>query len=201
MIKKIFNFFYKKENSTEGIYHAKFQKAIKRTSKLGLILPKINFSDKIYLTEEYQEQLFSGFANEIYSTNEINAQCMNFSYRAKEYFNTISDNNFMYTIGYVNYNNTLMFKQTEKSLKYMLKNGIQSVDGSINIHVWLTLPSMEIIDLTLATTLSKVWNRPELKGRIFLRHADEFDGMEYVPLLVGDDFLRKTGALVDIKFI
>ncbi|WP_052502762.1 hypothetical protein [Halarcobacter anaerophilus] len=201
MIKKLFNIFNKKENLIGMSYETNFHKAISRTRRLGLNLPKIDFSEERYLTEDYQEYLFKNLVNEVFNTNEIDAQCMSFNYRIREYFHEITDNNFMYTIGYVKYNDKLMFEQTEKSLKNMLNYGIQSIDGSINIHVWLTLPSMEIIDLTLATTLGKVWNKPELIGRLFTRHADEFDGMQYIPLLVGDDFLRKTGALIDIKFI
>ncbi len=39
------------------------------------------------------------------------------------------------------------FYQNEESLNDMLKNGVNP--DKISIHAWLTLPSMEIIDLSL----------------------------------------------------
>jgi hypothetical protein len=69
--------------------------------------------------------------------------------------------------------------------------------GNMNIHAWLTLPSTEIIDVSLATTMGIVQKRPEMLGLAITRPADELNGMAYKPMLVGDGFLRKTGLLIE----
>ncbi len=53
MIKKLYNIFNKKENLIGMSYETNFHKAISRTRRLGLDLPKIDFSEERYLTEDY----------------------------------------------------------------------------------------------------------------------------------------------------
>ncbi len=198
---KILSFLNKKSLVNSGRYYNNFKYAIKRTEQLGLELPKIEFSNKSYFSDDYMRKINESIQQFQFNLNDIAAQCMDFNLQIKKHLEYITKDNFIYTIGYVQMNNEAMFKQTDKTLEELLKHGVQmEKNRTLDIHVWLTLPSMEIIDLTLSTTIGKVNNDSKWFGRVFMDHPDNFNGMEYIPLLVGDDFLRKIGALQDLDF-
>jgi hypothetical protein len=102
----------------------------------------------------------------------------------------------LYTIGWVDDGTAKgMFKFDDAFISDKLKHGHSG--GTVNIHAWLTLPSMEVIDVALATTIAVVQNIPEGYGGVFAQPADGLNGMAYKPMLVGPDFLRKTGLLME----
>ena len=85
---------------------------------------------------------------------------------------------------------------TESELKTICERG---VDGTtVNIHAWLTLPSMEVIDLTYWTTFSYATNNSERLGELVIQSDDEELGVVYHPLLIGEDWLYKSGILVSL---
>jgi hypothetical protein len=67
--------------------------------------------------------------------------------------------------------------------------------GQESHHAWLTLPSMEILDVTYHTTGAvRSKNAPVGKykyGAIIATHADEHpEGLVYKPMIVGKGFLK-----------
>lgn len=71
---------------------------------------------------------------------------------------------------------------------------------TLELHAWLTLPSREIIDLTLATTLGIVRDEPDLLGRFAFIHPDDLvDNQSYHPQLLGDAYLRRIGAMIALS--
>lgn len=122
------------------------------------------------------------------------AQCLSLHIRLKSVVEQILDCDAFYTIGWVSFEKSEMFKQTEESLSEMLKRGIVGPD--VNLHAWLTLPSMEILDFSLPTTYAKVNDIEEGKGSAITMHpSDLTGGMMYQPMLVGDEFLLRSGAM------
>ncbi|KMZ11842.1 hypothetical protein BHUM_03135 [Candidatus Burkholderia humilis] len=70
----------------------------------------------------------------------------------------------------------------------------------LELHAWLTLPSREIIDLTLSTTLGIVRNLPELVGRAAFIHPNDLVGNHsYHPQVLGEDYLRRIGVMVELE--
>ena len=104
----------------------------------------------------------------------------------------------IHTIGWID-DGTVngMFKFDDAYILDKLANGCPG--GSVRIHVWLTLPSMEIIDFSIATSLSVLNNTPEGRGEVIAKHADELEGINYKPMLVGMDFLKKSGLLIELS--
>ena len=89
-----------------------------------------------------------------------------------------------------------LFKIEENEIKNLLVNKVQK---PLNIHAWLTLPSMEIIDFSLPTTYCIVNKIEEGMGAAITKHYSELTlGMTYEPMLVGDEFLRKSGGLIEL---
>lgn len=63
----------------------------------------------------------------------------------------------------------------------------------MNFHAWLTLPSMEIIDLTLATTYAVNSGTDDGLRTAMLGPPESFLPLAYKPMLVGVGFLDKVG--------
>jgi hypothetical protein len=81
-------------------------------------------------------------------------------------------------------------------LRNLLKSGIENY--SLSLHAWLTLPSMEIIDFSLPTSYAVVNGYRAERGGVIANHADKLSGgMQYHPMLIGEEFLIKIGAMVE----
>ncbi len=92
------------------------------------------------------------------------------------------------------YNNKTVFEQSEETLISMLKHGVSGPE--VNLHSWLTLPSMEIIDFSLPTSYAIKYKEPEGVGSIITRHPSDFiHGVKYKPMLIGSKFLIKSGVI------
>ena len=178
------------------MYKSEFEKAIIRSQKLGLSIPEIKNTNQRYLNEKVQSELHHYIRDKlgVLHETEIIAQCLALNVRLKSVFSEYFNCPVYYTIGYVDITGDSLFKQTEESLKSMLINGI---DGSpIKLHAWLTLPSMEILDFSIATTYGKVKGNQELMGMAIALHYTELTkGVVFHPMLIGEDFIHKIGGV------
>ena len=178
------------------MYESNFSDALERTTRFGLSAPSVELSDTRFLTQEALSRLpieIRDIMGEL-SEEDLVAQCLSLHMRLKPVIEKILDCDAYYTIGWVSSEKSEMFKQTEESLSEMLKHGITSPD--INIHAWLTLPSLEIFDFSLPTTYAKVHGIEEGKGAVVSKHPSELTGgIMYHPMLVGEEFLSKSGAM------
>jgi hypothetical protein len=79
-----------------------------------------------------------------------------------------------------------------------MRDGVSG--GTLNLHCWLTLPTREILDCTLPTTVAIINNMPEAaEGLVLSKHWRELTSrLRYHPMLVGSEFLERAGALVSL---
>lgn len=105
-----------------------------------------------------------------------------------------------YTLGYVQEDGKGPIFHTEVAeLKRLIRNKLPL--GHINLHAWLTLPTYEVLDFTLLTTLGTLLDMPDLKGRAVAGHPADFPGHpSYHPQLVGDEFLTQCGLSQGVIF-
>ncbi|MEY0053806.1 hypothetical protein AB7280_19540 [Providencia rettgeri] len=102
-----------------------------------------------------------------------------------------------YTLGYIQYNHRPVFFTSNQGLKEKLVTPFTTY-SSFNLHAWLTTPNLEIIDLTFGTTLGVVTNNPNTYGLGYMQHYSKFDErMVYHPQLIGEDYLRRSGGLIE----
>lgn len=184
------------------MYLNEFKKAIERSHKFKLLVPRVDFSYKVFLTEKVNNEIPNLLLDKIGKPDprKVFAQCFGFHYLIQNIFEEYFDVPITYTIGWVSEPPNTLFKQTEEQLFQILKSGPKSMQ--INLHAWLTLPSMEIIDLTLPTTVAVARGQVDSFGGAISGHPDQFTGgLKYHPMLVGDDFLRKIGVLIDLPII
>jgi hypothetical protein len=180
-------------------YALEFAQAAERSKKFELDPPVFDIEPT---RRWFDEDRLARFPNVLreglgeLGVEEVMAQCLSIHYRMRPIVQAWLGCPVLYTLGWIDdETDEGMFKFDDAFIANMLRTGHKG--GSVNIHAWLTLPSMEIIDVSFATTLGIVQKRPEMLGRAITRPADELKGMAYKPMLVGDGFLRKTGLLIE----
>lgn len=180
------------------MYKSEFQSAVLRTKKFNLRCPDVEYAGGALLTPEKMKKfphLLVKTVGEI-GVEEVVAQCLSIHSRLAYAVEVLLDTPCYFTIGYVETSERLMFYQSEEELQKILVNGTSG--PYLNMHAWLTLPTMEIIDFSLPTSYAIINETEEGIGGLIAAHADSLiGGLKYHPTLVGDDFLRKAGALVE----
>jgi len=174
------------------MYKNKFKEAIERSKRLNLEVPNIYYDNKQYASIEILEKIPYFLREEFgeFEIEDLAAQCLNMNLKLKDFMADLLKTDVYYTIGYIQFDKDSHFKQTEETLKEMIQE--ENNTGKVNLHVWLTLPSMEILDPTILTTYSLHYNYPEGLGGMIFNDADKVKHMEFIPMLVGDDFIYQA---------
>ncbi|PHS66351.1 MAG: hypothetical protein COB09_02495 [Thalassobium sp.] len=179
------------------MYRSEFEDAALRTKRFGLDCPDLKFTEEGILSKDKDNRL-PGYIRHVLgelTPKELHAQCLGIHLKLQYVVAAFFDCPCYYTIGYVEESERNLFFQTEESLLRTLKNGVTAND--ISLHAWLTLPSMEIMDFSLATTFAVIKGQRDGMGNIIAAHADKLPGgLKYHPLLIGDDFLYETQGIM-----
>lgn len=178
-------------------YKIAFDTAIIRTGANGLICPSwIDHSTPI-ITEERKAELTQLLI--YFNTHEragvLASQCVDFNMKVKSCVEELLDTEVYLTSGGLATNrNVQLSSLTEAALRTFLSTPIRlSENEPIPFHTWLTLPTYEVLDLTLATSFATALNRPDLKHQVWAGFPSSLQYV-YQPMIVGEDFLRKSGA-------
>ncbi|EKF74514.1 hypothetical protein A11A3_07805 [Alcanivorax hongdengensis A-11-3] len=97
------------------------------------------------------------------------------------------------TVGNVFYKGNNLYNLTKDSLREIIKQGPAAV-GSLDVHVWLTLEEMTVIDLSIIPTLVHRGELPEsalADPILFWREGIESD-FEFQPILVDNEFMHRV---------
>lgn len=183
-------------------YTKEFTEAVARSKKFGLTVPahKIEPS-KVFLDAkahaEFPYVVRDGLGD--LDLPDVVGQCLAVHYRLVPVISDWLGCDVLYTIGWIDdMTDSGMFRFDDSFVADKLRSGHGG--GTVNIHAWLTLPSMEIIDVALSTSMGHLQKRPEMLGGVIASHPDDLKGMVYKPMLVGDDFLSKAGLLAFVPF-
>lgn len=182
-------------------YETEFSDALKRTKRWGLQRPEFASSSARYLSDQNTAAIgqlcVDTFPNE--RPQDFAGKCFQATGAIQTPLEELLGIPLLFTLGYVHFNGQPVFHTPTDKLKSMLKQNLSF--QQVNLHAWLTLPSHEIIDLTFLTTVGVVNKIPDYIGRACLSHPEGLpEGIVYHPQLVGDDFLRKTGVLLEGVF-
>ena len=107
---------------------------------------------------------------------------------------------FTLTLGWFEQMGRELYRHDEQLLKTMLRGGIAAwQEEGIPLHVWLTSPACEVVDVTLPTTIAAVSGADELAGGIiYISNRDPHPPVIYHPTMVGIEFLEKIGAAIEL---
>lgn len=176
-------------------YLAEWRAAIERTRRLGLEVPECRLQpEKRYLTPRFIQEFPYIIKKEvgIIEDSEIIAQCMNFHLMIIPVIQDYLKCSAIFTIGWIDIDHKhYLYKFDESFIENSISNNMTK--EYINIHAWITLESMEIIDATLPTTIAKIQNTQKGYGEVIMQHCESPNKLFYMPMLVGDDYLVKSG--------
>jgi hypothetical protein len=170
-----------------------FKEALQRNTRLGLESPFFSYEDTRYLTNDFNAQFPYLILNTfgMLEPKDLTGTCIPIHNQLQTVLNDKLGILSYFTIGYVTLNGRDIYHQTEDSLKRLLSDGIDS--RSTNLHAWLTLSSMEIIDMTLPTSYGAINNKNEMLGLDITKHYSELKGdMSYHPMIIGTEYLEKS---------
>ncbi len=177
-------------------YDVRFLDSVERAHRLGLSVPGIADNGRRYITPDLIEKIPYAIASSIgpLTRQQVVGQCFYVHRVIKKPLENLFGTELFFTIGYIELAGKSMFKHDENTLRNLLRTGI--TNPQMNLHAWLTFPSMEIIDFSLSATFLDVNEGPQDSYGILASHADELKGsLRYYPTLVGDDFLYRIGAI------
>lgn len=180
----------------KGIYANHFLQALDTTRELKLDVPDVKFQSRKIITDDICKKIPAWIEKHVgrLAIEEVAAQCIAIHYRIKKPLEDLFETELYYTVGYVENQFDKRFYHDKNDLIRLLQSGM--VKPKLGVHTWLTLPSMEIIDFSLLSTYALDKGRPDQYFGVIANHADELkNGINYRPTLVGDDFLRKIGAI------
>ncbi|MFK5894587.1 MAG: hypothetical protein QM504_15305 [Pseudomonadota bacterium] len=179
------------------MYKNEFEDSVERTKRIGLEGITCIYQDNLIIPQDNAKLLSDVFTSIIgcMESRDLIAKCISVHHQLLKPLNSTLNTKAIYTIGYIETNGKNIYKKSEEELISIMNTDIRNC-SVLNIHAWITLPSMEILDFTIATTMAFVKNMPNINGAIFHGHADKFDDtFKYHPMLVGDGFLRKMGLI------
>jgi hypothetical protein len=177
-------------------YHHQFHNAVNRTRTLGLETPCFVFKHSRYLNKRVIKRLLAAVAkmSRRAPSETFLDQCLDFHYQVLPLVHKTLGTQPYFTIGSIYAPPDTLFEITENDIGNLLREGMR--ENTTDIHAWITLPSMEILDFTLMTTIG--WDTPSRTGvgGVIAGHPAELQKwLVYHPMLVGIDFLTKIGAI------
>lgn len=177
----------------ESDYLIAFNKAINTTkmNRLGSF-DKLKVTDVRLINNETVEKFYQNPVVSQIDPRELFSMCFHTHIQLQGIVNKIFKTESILTLGYVEFD-------TGKRFHYQSLNDVldrineRNVLKEVNMHCWLTLPTSEIIDLTLPTTQAIIEGDNQKVGSIIMKYADELKGMKYVPQILGDKYLHLAG--------
>ena len=181
------------------MYKDHFIEAIERTYRLKISLdtPIID-SSETYIVPGVYEDLKRLLETEFpdFHSGSLAFNCHKVSYYMKSVLEKYFRTELYLTIGYFAVESKNSFYLDEEIIDTLFNKSYPIEDKGIPFHVWLTLPSLEIIDFTFGQSFAFNSEEQIPLDEFLFRHPDNLIGsLKYVPVLIGEDFLSKIGVL------
>lgn len=195
-------------------YEKEFFDAVEYTKILGFDINVIRFNTQRYFCEKTLFDLsekIDNLLNKIPSNkyplgyrnvgivNSIVANCGPFHYFAKDAIEKYCGCNSYLTLGYISFDKKEFF---HKITRDDLSKALQTKNFPNQHHIWLTLESGEIIDLTFGLTYRYINDQASIDEDLKLgvpiypvaNHPSELiNGMQYHPIAIGKEPLIEAG--------
>ena len=85
--------------------------------------------------------------------------------------------------------------------RYLTDKEVAWLRDGVPFHIWLTSPALEVLDITWAMNLGISKTRKECARRIVYKApgVPHKNSPTYHPVIVGEDFLYRTGCILDLQ--
>lgn len=183
-----------------GPYHQLYLEARARTLKWQLSLGREDFSERLFLSTEAEAEECARVVSMFYQQNDIHiedsvAQCWRINMFIKPALEKYFNAPLVLTFGSIETSpDKIRYDMSEKEIKNLLKERTYGTT-SINLHAWLTLPSMEILDLTFVTSYAVMNNLPDSIGGVVYGPPENLNHTHFVyrPKILGEEFVEAAG--------
>ena len=181
-------------------YLDKLHQAIRLSDELGFSTEKFQSTSKRYLTDEVQQQLHNWLLSVVgpeMDAHKLICQCIGNHLNAINFIRNLLGITPLFTVGYVTIGDEKYHEFSEDDLRGWLITSLPD-PARFSGHAWLTLPSLEIIDFTFLATYAFVQYQKtgeNIGMGVLARHADDVQGLTYIPVAAGSDIPEKIGAL------
>ncbi len=162
-------------------YWEKLQRAFQLTNEQGYSCPYFAQTTGGILTAAHGAELMEALDTE-YSglkSEDLAFQCANVHWRMKPIFENIIGAPALLTVGSVSYKNTPLCTVTSLRPEDMRRTG--------NFHVWWSLTSGEVVDLTLMLSLCFAKNLPLERAQPLAGRPEGIPAVTWEPIMVGDE--------------
>lgn len=182
--------------ATTGQYRSHLHSAYEFTASLGANFIKLPLVRSEPLIEQFGEEVHRVIAKlGVTDFSGAIGQCVKWSHALRPHVERALGIPILLTFGQVYNGQRSYFNPSLPDLERWYRDGFAAHDfegrTGMNLHAWWTLPSGEIVDITLWSTLSAVWKKPEYLGAITGGWPDEIaPSPTYLPLVVGDDYIE-----------
>lgn len=106
---------------------------------------------------------------------------------------------FQLTLGWIELDGKSKWQHGDDAIRRFMTERLSAWQREgVPFHLWLTSPACEIVDVTFAMNLGWAKNRDECARLVIYKSARSSLGDPvYHPTLVGEDFFRQTGLLIE----
>jgi hypothetical protein len=164
-------------------------------------VPDVQCSDRLYLADLARlqgagEVLAKYLHQNKLGVTDLAVQCWRANMEVKHLLERYFETSLTLTFGAIETSpGTIRFEMSENELASLVKNGLDLSSPTVNLHAWLTFPSMEILDITYLTSYGVVNDMPQLLGLVVSGQHGDLNPKNYTyhPLITGEDFVRKAG--------
>ncbi|HCE3705941.1 TPA: hypothetical protein NG682_004736 [Vibrio parahaemolyticus] len=176
-------------------YLQELNEAIERSKRLGIADKTFTPTTNRYYSDDRLENLIGTLSHKYggLRPSHLIGKCLQVHFDILNDVKDVFGAEPLFTLGYIYSGEQYFFQFDENDVTTWLNENIDK--NNVKIHAWITLPSLEIIDLTFPLTYAKVAGLEESPIAI-TKHADEFTGgMKYHPVIVGEEALFKLGVV------
>lgn len=177
-------------------YQDEFLIAAERTKRLGFAVPDIKLSEDRLINNYRLERVFNEVKKEFRGFKPIDfaRKCIQIHNIVQPFIDKRFFGDSFYTVGYIHEPPNDIHKIEESEIKELMNNGLNTED--IKLHTWITLPTMELIDFTVNSTIDEYNKRDSINVSVLAKHPEDLTGgLKYHPVLVGKEFLVSLGIL------
>lgn len=178
-------------------YKTEFLKALNFSNKKLNTTLLADFKDGQIFTDAVLQQLPNAMFDEFGAINikDVSANCFTFNYNSIDFFRKFLKCEVYYTIGWLfdpDKKAKLFYTDRDILIEHLNSWMIQSTPLKLETHAWLTLPTMEIIDLTFQTSLVKLFNSNATPGGVVIGYPWDKDipcrgmNIKYHPQIIAD---------------
>lgn len=188
-------------------YRDQFIEATRFTQSMGFAVPDLPSQSAELVSPENGERVMHHVIKAgIRDLAPSALQCLKWSHALLPYVEAGLGCRVALTVGRVSIGARTVFDPTQADFARWAITGVAAKDfvsrSGFNFHAWYTLPTMEILDLTLWSTLAVAWDKPEMRGNVVGGWPDLIaPNPAFTPIVVGSSYVEHVHEISDVPLL